>query len=150
MEPLTFPGTLDSLALIRDYVESAAAQAGLDRKRAYRLSLAVDEIATNIINHGYREAGLTGSVVVRATIDADVLTIVLEDTAMPFDPRRATRPEQIDLPLSERPIGGLGIFLAMGNVDRFDYEFSGGHNRNIFQVNRVAAQPARAAQHDPA
>jgi serine/threonine-protein kinase RsbW len=141
MEPLTVPGTLDSLVVIRQYVKVAAAQAGLDRKRAYHLQLAVDEIATNIVNHGYREAKRAGDVVVGATIDANALTIVLEDTGVRFDPRHAARPDQIDLPLAERPIGGLGIFLAMESVDRFDYEFANGHNRNIFQVNRAAARP---------
>ena len=67
MKPITVPGTLASLSLIRDYARAAAAEAGLDKKRTYRLELAVDEIATNIVNHGYQEAGLTGDVVVRAT-----------------------------------------------------------------------------------
>ena len=139
MKPLIVPGTLASLSLIRNYARAAAAEAGLDKKRTYRLELAVDEIATNIVNHGYLEAALTGDVVVRATIDAHVLTLVLEDTAVPFDPRRLSRPYQIDLPLAERPIGGLGVFLAMENVDEFDYEFEDGHNRNIFVVKRTAA-----------
>lgn len=139
MKPLIVPGRLASLSLIRNYARAAAAEAGLDKKRTYRLELAVDEIATNIVNHGYQEAGLTGDVVARATIDAAALTIALEDTAVPFDPRRLTRPEQIDLPLAERPIGGLGVFLAIENVDEFRYEYVDGHNRNIFVVKRPAA-----------
>ena len=139
MKPLTVPGTLASLSLIRNYARTAAAEAGLDKKRTYRLELAVDEIATNIVNHGYQEAGLTGDVVARATITAHALTIALEDTAVPFDPRHLERPEQIDLPIAERPIGGLGVFLAMENVDEFNYEYVDGHNRNIFVVKRTAA-----------
>jgi serine/threonine-protein kinase RsbW len=132
MKPLTVPGTLDSLALVREHVRAAAAEAGLDKKRAYRLELAVDEIATNIVNHGYLEAGRTGDVVVHASIDAHRLTITLEDSGTPFDPRRLSRPDQIDLPLENRPIGGLGIFLAMENVDEFRYEFAHDRNRNTF------------------
>lgn len=139
MKPLIVPGTLESLSLIRDYIRAAAVQAGLDRKHSYRLELAVDEIATNIVNHGYQEAGKVGDVVTRAAIDANALTIALEDTAIPFDPRRLRRPEQIDLPLAERPIGGLGVFLAIENVDEFRYEYVDGHNRNIFVVKRNAA-----------
>jgi serine/threonine-protein kinase RsbW len=139
MKPLTVPGTMDSLGLIREHVRAAAASAGLDRKRAYRLELAVDEIATNIANHGYLEAGRTGDIVVSTRIDAHKLTVTLEDTAVPFDPRLLKRPEQIELPLAERPIGGLGIFLVMENVDEFRYEFKNGHNRNIFVMKRAAA-----------
>ena len=144
MEPLTVPGTLDSLTIIGQYVNAAAAAAGLDKKVAYRLRLAVDEIATNIIVHGYEEAGRTGAVLVRAALDQAALTITLEDTAVPFDPRHRLRPDQIDLPIEERPIGGLGVYLTTENVDRFEYEYVGNRNRNIFVMNRPqgAGSPA--------
>ena len=138
MQPLTVPGTLNALAQVREYVRSAAAQAGLDRKRTYRLELAVDEVATNIITHGYEEAGREGDVVVHAHIFEDALTVILEDVGVPFDPRRLAHPAQLDLPLDARPIGGLGIFLALENVDQFDYEYVDGHNRNIFVMHRDA------------
>lgn len=136
METLVVPGTLESLGLIRDHVMGAATEAGLDSKRAYRLQLAVDEIATNIINHGYLEARRSGDIRVLAVIDRASLTITIEDTAIPFDPRRLQRPEQIDLPLAERPIGGLGVFLAMENVDEFRHEYVNNINRNILVMRR--------------
>jgi serine/threonine-protein kinase RsbW len=136
MQSLLVTGNLDSLSDIGHFVNAAAAQAGLDKKIAYRLRLAVDEIATNIIVHGYDEAGLTGDVLVIAEMDAQALTIVLEDTSPPFDPRNLGRPDQIDRPAEDRPIGGLGIYLTIENVDKFDYEFVENRNRNIFVVNR--------------
>ncbi len=136
MEPLTVPATLESLAAIGRYVMAAAAEAEVGSKPSYRLRLAVDEIATNIVTHGYEEAGETGDVVVRAEAGKDSLTITLEDTATPFDPREMDRPEQIDMPIEERPIGGLGVFLALEGVDEFRYEHDGIHNRNIFVVKR--------------
>ncbi len=136
MEPLTVPAELDSLSPIGRYVLDAASTAGLDKKASYRLRLAVDEIATNIIDHGYKEAGETGDVVVRADILDDALTIVLEDTAKPFDPRGQERPGQIDMQMEDRPIGGLGVFLAFEGVDEFKYEHEGNKNRNIFVMRR--------------
>jgi anti-sigma regulatory factor (Ser/Thr protein kinase) len=136
METLVVPGTLDSLALIRAYVKAAAEEAGLDSRRAYRLQLAVDELATNTINHGYYDEGIAGEVRVCAEIDRDSLTITLEDTAAPFDPRRMRRPEQIALPLAERPIGGLGVFLAMESVDEFRHEYVDNMNRNVLVMRR--------------
>jgi serine/threonine-protein kinase RsbW len=138
MDTLVVPGALDSLALIREYVRGAAIEAGLDKRRAYRLQLAVDEIATNIINHGYLEAGRSGEIRVLADNDRDSLTITIEDAAPPFDPRRMQRPEQIDLPLAERPVGGLGVFLAMENVDEFRHEYVDNMNRNILVMRRSA------------
>ncbi|MEQ8963773.1 MAG: ATP-binding protein, partial [Coleofasciculus sp. C2-GNP5-27] len=60
LEPLTVSGTLDSLGAIAQYVLQAAQAANLDKKASYNLRLAVDEIATNIIIHGYEDVGLEG------------------------------------------------------------------------------------------
>lgn len=136
MKSLIVPGNLDSLNAIRHYVIEAAAQVGLDKKVTYRLQLAVDEIATNIIVHGYEQAGKTGTVTVLAEINRDTLTVTLEDTSAPFDPRPLERPDHINKPIKERPIGGLGVYLAMENVDKFDYEYVNNRNRNIFIIKR--------------
>ncbi len=98
MEPLTVPGTLTSLSAIRDYVVAAAEAAGLDKRVSYRLALAVDEIATNIVVHGYDEAGLNGEVNVNALIDDASLTITLEDTAGAFNPIDSPSPDGLDQP----------------------------------------------------
>jgi serine/threonine-protein kinase RsbW len=136
MQPYLVPGTLDSLSAIGQYVNAAALAAGLDKKAAYRLRLAVDEIATNIIIHGYEESNLSGDLLVLSEMTPETLTITLEDTSGPFDPRNLGRPGHIDRPVEERPIGGLGIFLTIENVDKFDYEYVNNRNRNIFIVNR--------------
>ena len=136
MELLTVSGTLESLETIREYIKAAATMAGLDRKAAYRLLVAVDEVATNIVTHGYAEAGLEGMVDVRAAIDEQTLRIVLEDRGAAYDPDLQS-PSDFDLPLEQREIGGLGLLLATRNVDEFSYERLGDRNRHIFVVNRT-------------
>ena len=136
MEPLTLPGTLDSLDDIRQYVRAAAAAAGLPKKPAYRLQLAVDEIAANSVIHGYDEAGLQGVLRVQARLDDHTLTIILEDEGRAFDPRNAPPPDHKDLPIEERPIGGLGVYLTLKGVDEFQYERAGTWNRCIFIMQR--------------
>jgi serine/threonine-protein kinase RsbW len=135
MTPLTVPADLDSLASIRRHVLEAARQAGLDTTRSYRLALAVDEIATNIITHGYQEAGLRGTLAVDAELDAESLTVTLRDSGAAFDPTRAKDPD-IDKPIEERGIGGVGVFLALRNVDQFSYRRVGNENRNVFIMRR--------------
>lgn len=141
MDHLTLPGTLDSLEAIGKYVLAAAAEAGLDRKAAYRLRLAVDEIATNSVVHGYEETGREGDLDIWAEIDGPTLTISLEDSGPPYDPRTKPEPEYLDKPLHERPIGGLGILLANRGVDELAYERVGDRNRNIFIIKRPESDP---------
>jgi len=132
MEPLILPGTLDSLTQIGAYVLEVASQAGLERKTAYRLRLAVDEIATNSIVYGYARVGEEGDLVVSAEIGDGILTIILEDTGPAYDPFQTPSPDDLDQPLDDRDIGGLGVFLAIKGVDEFRYEWFNETNRNIF------------------
>jgi anti-sigma regulatory factor (Ser/Thr protein kinase) len=143
MNSLTVPATLDSLTEIAAFVLAAADAAGLGRQARYRLRLAADELATNIITHGY--AGKAGDDLMQATIDVRVqmddkaITVILEDAAVPFDPRQVPPPTDLNLPAEERKIGGLGIHLALGGVDQFFYERVGNRNRNVLVVNRPAS-----------
>lgn len=138
MDPLIVSGTLDSLGPIREYVKAAAVSASLDDDAAYGLMLAVDELATNTVTHGYQENGLSGEITVTAELTLDELIVAIEDTAPPYDPRSHRTPGEGDLdkPLEEREIGGLGVFLAMGAVDRFDYERVNDRNRVILARKR--------------
>lgn len=135
MQRSTVPATLDSLGAVAEFVMAAAVSAGLDKRASYRLRLAVDEIATNIIVHGYAEAGLQGTLDLFADIDDRTLTFLIEDSGAAFDPHQAAVPET-DLPLEQRPIGGLGVYLAIRSVDEFLYERIGDRNRTIFKMHR--------------
>lgn len=135
MQPLSVTADLDELDTISDYVKAAAQAAQLDGKTAYKLRLAVDEIVTNIISHGYEEAGLQGNLEMQAQVDEQQLIISIEDTARPYDPRQALPPD-LEADLEARPIGGLGVYLALKSVDHFHYERIGNRNRNIFVVKK--------------
>jgi anti-sigma regulatory factor (Ser/Thr protein kinase) len=132
LEPLCIPGQPESLSQLLDYVTWAAAAFGLDEIATYRLSLAVDEIATNIVMHDYEDAQHAGDLTIWAETEENRLIIYLEDTGRPFDPRTAPRPADLDRPLEERQDGGLGIFLALWGVDDFIYERIGQTNRCAF------------------
>ncbi len=135
MENLTVAGTLDSLGAIAKYVMAVAAETGLDKKTAYNLRLAVDEIATNIIIHGYEEAGREGVLDLEAFVDEQTLTISIKDTGVPYNPNQRLTPDDLDQPLEQRKIGGLGVYIAIQGVDKFIYERVEDRNHNIFIVN---------------
>ncbi len=135
MEPLHLPANLDYLDEIGQYVLSAAERAGLPKKKAYRLRLAVDELATNIINYGYVDAPSDAGVQVSAEFEPEQLKIILVDSGLAYDPRDRDFDESIlTKPIEERPIGGLGIFLALKNVDEFSYQALGDRNISCFVV----------------
>jgi serine/threonine-protein kinase RsbW len=125
-----FPGTLASLEPIRRYIEATARAAGLDLGATYRLCLAVDEIATNVVIHGYEEAGLAGDLNIKGSVQGDSLIVELEDHGQRYHPdfQISIQPNEQGLPLESREIGGLGIPLARDNVDEIQYSTTDGSN----------------------
>jgi serine/threonine-protein kinase RsbW len=132
----TFPGTLDSLEAIRKFVGDAAARAGLDSNAVYRLSLAVDEVASNVVMHGYEENGCSGSIEVDSAIEDGMLVVRMFDTSPEYTPAdHAVLPEDLTVPLEDRDPGGLGLFLTGLSVDDFRYERRDGRNLHDFRVH---------------
>ena len=93
MEKRSTPAVLDFLAEIRRYVKESADRAGIEAARTYQLQLAVDEIATNIILHGYKDADASAVISIGSEMSGDALIIMLEDQAPAFDPNTMELPE---------------------------------------------------------
>lgn len=139
-ETKSFGASVDSLEPIRTFISDKCNEAGIDKKKSYGLCLAVDEIATNIIKYGYAQAELSegeGKIEVTIYHDDNQLEVVLEDAGVAFDPLQRKLPDEsdINMPLEERPIGGLGIMIAQQSVDAFKYEYVNNRNQNIFIIN---------------
>lgn len=136
MQEKRFPGTLDSLAPVRAYVTEAGRAAGLDSARIYNLCLAVDEIATNIVLHGYEEVGLKGDIAIEALQERGQLIIRLLDHGRTYDPNQVPKPD-LGNPLNQQT-GGWGLFLSKTGVDQFDYTSSDSGNVHLFVVHLPA------------
>jgi anti-sigma regulatory factor (Ser/Thr protein kinase) len=130
---LRLPARLSGLDRIAGYVEAVVARSGLGPAAGYRLRLAVEELAANVVMHGY--AGRPGELAFTGGGDgACSAWIEIEDGAPPFDPASGHRSPASHLPVSDRPIGGLGIHLALAAADEFRYEYAAGRNRSTVTV----------------
>jgi len=110
---LRVPSGTEFLATIRDTTKWMAELAGCDPSVAAQVALAVDEAATNVIEHAY--GGASGrSVELRFVLAPDELRVEIVDDGAPVDPR--SLPE-VDLRryASEKRRGGLGVHL-MGRI----------------------------------
>ena len=90
------------------------------------INLVLDEVVTNIIDYGYDDAD-RHEIRVTMTCEGNVLTIEVDDDARAFDPLAAPPPD-LDLPLEERPIGGLGIHIVRSVMNDVEYQRRDGHN----------------------
>lgn len=80
-----WPGVRGSLDEIAGFVERVAEAAGIDARTARRLRLALDEVCTNIVVHGYHDGTSPGRIRIEATLCEDALELTIDDDAPPFD-----------------------------------------------------------------
>lgn len=81
--------------------------------------LALEEHLTNVINYGYEDLQ-PHRVAVRFAIEEGFLVVEVEDDGKPFNPLEASTPDT-SVPLDEKPIGGLGIYLIRKFMDDLHY-----------------------------
>jgi anti-sigma regulatory factor (Ser/Thr protein kinase) len=119
--------------VVAGFMETIAREAGLERRKAYWLRLAVEEITTNIVQHGYRGQG---PVWLEGKISDCAVSVLIEDKAPAFDPRGHDCRERLSEDPSSREEGGFGLLLALRNLDGFSYEYADGKNRNELIMHR--------------
>lgn len=117
--------SLEALAEISDFVVDQARAAGLDEHAAWEVQLAVDEAATNVIQHSY--ARIPGPITITTQLVGPEFEITIRDRGKPFDPEAVPEPDLVS-PLEERKTGGLGLFLMRKLMDRVTFEFTDGEN----------------------
>ena len=105
----------ESLKRIRTLVTDAVLGFGVPDKETASIILAVDEVCSNIIRHGY---GNDASQEISVTVfpQADELVIQIFDSGVPFDINTAAPRDPTEI----KP-GGLGIYIIKQVMDRVEY-----------------------------
>jgi len=132
MKNLQFAAKFEYLDEIREFVGTIARKGGFSDKDVYNIQLATDEAASNIIEHAY-EGVLDGLLELSCGMLGDTIKIVLIDHGEPFDPGSIPMPD-LKADLSERKIGGLGIFLMRKLMDDVHYESHPETNSNTLTM----------------
>jgi len=116
----TQPAALENLARLRSFIADACTQTGIDPAICFALQLAVDEVCSNIIIHGYakREPGVLRLAFQR---EPGQVKITIVDQGCPFDPRQVPSPD-LEAGWEERQIGGLGVYLVQTLIDEISYQ----------------------------
>jgi anti-sigma regulatory factor (Ser/Thr protein kinase) len=103
------------------------AQCRLDTGHAARLAIMIEELVTNLVEHG--GIGEHGVVELVLTQEEGVIAIALSDTGVAFDLRAVDSGECIP----DRG-GGAGIDLVRAWAEIVDYRSGNGENRLILKM----------------
>jgi len=117
---MTFAAKFEFLDEIRDFVGGIARSHGFGDKEVYNIQLATDEAASNIIEHAYGGVD-NGQIDISCDFLGGKIIVILRDLGISFDPSAIPMPD-LKADLSERQIGGLGIFLMRKLMDEVHYE----------------------------
>ncbi len=129
---ITRAAYLESLYDFRAFIkEHCSGIPDVTEQFLYDLQLAVDEACTNIISHGYKGMD-PGSIILDLDIDPDRIVVTLTDFGYSFEPSSAPVPD-VNAPLEERELGGLGLFLIQQSVDDMDYQVTEDGNKMILK-----------------
>jgi serine/threonine-protein kinase RsbW len=131
----TFEAVRRNLPAIRDFIETKAAEMGADADPIFEVMAAVDELATNVVMHGYADQG--GPLEVEVGREGDALVVRLRDQAPAFDPT-ALPPPDTSIPIEDRPIGGMGVFIVRKYTDSFAYRALPGGGNELILMKRIA------------
>jgi anti-anti-sigma factor len=144
---LTVSSRPENLSRIADFVHRVAAAWGLNEREAFAVSMAVDEACTNIIEHAYGTD--EGPIEIACRREDDDCIIVIRDQGRPFDPFKIPEPD-LEAPLEEREVGGLGLFFMRQLMDEVNFHFDPDLGNVLTMVRRGRLVTHRPAHRDPA
>jgi anti-sigma regulatory factor (Ser/Thr protein kinase) len=123
---LTIRNDLEELARVNARADELLERRGVESHVVYATQLALEEVLSNVIRHGYQDRG-RHEIALTLRTHAGRVEIQVVDDGREFDPLSAPRAD-IDLPLVDRRSGGLGIHLLRAFVSELRYERRGGRN----------------------
>lgn len=117
---MQFVADLSHLDSMMEYLHAEAAKSGMDERAIYKMELACEEALVNIISYAYPQK--KGALEIACMKQGHRFEITIRDKGLPFNPIDAEVNPQIDKPVQERCIGGLGIFLIRKAIDEASYQ----------------------------
>jgi len=109
-----------------DRIEGVLLEQDLSLAVAREMRLVAEESMTNVLRHAYRPEE-DGSVEIALRVRAGEVRLVVRDRGRAFNPLERASPP-LDLPVEERPLGGLGIHLIKALTDEQLYTREGEDN----------------------
>lgn len=120
---ITLEANVESIASVTVFVEEYLEPYGGSIKAVTQISVALDELVSNIVNY----SGSKDYTVRIEVSDSKVTTLTFIDSGVPYNPLEKDDPD-VTLSAEERKIGGLGIFLVKKTMDNVCYSREDGKN----------------------
>jgi serine/threonine-protein kinase RsbW len=127
----TLPANVNALQACFAFVREGARLSGLSEEDMNRLDLIMEEFFMNVARHAY-PPGQPGDVELGYAVPAPgTLQVEISDSGKMFNPL-ASSPPDFSRGLTNRPLGGMGIFLVNEMADGLTYRWLDSRNTISF------------------
>ena len=126
-ETLVMRNDVSSMPLLYEFIEGLCERYGYPMEMGMELQLALEEALVNVINYAFPNDDTAHDIRLTFSQKGDILSFTIEDDGVPFDPTQHQEVD-IDAPIEERQVGGLGIHLVRTIMDRMEYRREADHN----------------------
>ena len=127
---------------LQEFMDRACSHAGCPLGQRARVQLVIEELFSNTVKYGRRDAA---PVSVRVSVEfggAEAMTVRYEDDAPKHDAfDQSEFGDELKASVTKRRVGGLGIVLIRELGRNVQYEWSGGKNRITFSVAADKPRP---------
>ncbi len=126
--------SIDDIPVVTEKIESELEKIDCPMKTVVQINIAIDEIYSNIVKHGYKGKGGPVTVKLIERQNPHRVFIRFEDEAIPYNPLTKEDPD-VTLSAEERNIGGLGIYMVKKSMDDMKYKYESG--KNILSIMKL-------------
>jgi serine/threonine-protein kinase RsbW len=126
---------MENVPLITRRIARVAKEAGFGAHALYQIELAVDEACANVVEHAY-PGEKQGEMEVSCYLDTQAFVIRVRDWGTGFDPNSVEEPD-VDAPLEDRGLGGLGLFLVRQVMDGVRFSFDPRRGSELLMSKKV-------------
>ena len=108
--------TSEEAVKVAEKIQEFCLSKGIDQKRAYYAALAMEEMAVNIVEHGFTKDDKEHSIDVRVTHKDGKVILRIKDDCIPFDPKERSRLFDPD-----DPAKNMGIRMIYRIMEDIEY-----------------------------
>jgi anti-sigma regulatory factor (Ser/Thr protein kinase) len=137
---VTVKNRIEDLLRVNSLFESFATQHDISGRLRYHLLVSIEEILTNIIKYGFDEEGVHPIHITFRRVEEQI-EMEFEDRGREFNPLEIGEPD-LDSPIEDRQLGGLGIHLVKKMVDEAKYRREGDRNILLLRKDKNSSAPA--------
>lgn len=140
MTPLRLPAGIESFERFRSFVLEKMTRHGGMEEIIPQVELALEEVLVNIFNYAYPKGA--GEVELECRADeSGSLCLIFRDWGTAFNPLLDKAAPDLTADISDREVGGLGIYLVKQMAHHAAYERKDGANVLTLCFMKTGGQP---------